>query len=99
MKAKYYPKTDFLNAKMGGIPSYICRSILAAKDAIKASCRRRIGDGASRYVWEVSRLPDSDDGFVSTIMTMHLTEAKVQNLIDIEGRNWDAEVLRHIFNE
>lgn len=53
MKAKYYPHVDFLNAEIGGSPSYIWRSILAAKDVLKASCRRRIGDGASTYVWKV----------------------------------------------
>lgn len=99
MKAKYYPKTDFLNAEMGGSPSYIWRSILAAKDAIKASCRRTIGDGASTYIWKVPWLLNNDDGFVSTSMPMHLREAKVQNLIDMEGRNWDAKVFRYIFNE
>lgn len=99
MKAKYYPKTDFLNAEIGESPSYIWRSILDAKDAIKAGCRRRIGDGASTYVWEVPWLPDGDNGFVSTTMPVHLKEARVQNLIDMEGRDWDAEVLHDIFNE
>lgn len=53
MKAKYYPKTDFLNAEMGGSPSYIWRSMLAAKDVLKANCRRKIGDGASTFIWKV----------------------------------------------
>lgn len=73
--------------------------ILTTKDVLKANCRRRIGDGASTYVWKVPWLPDKDDGCVSTIMPVQLREAKVQNLMDMEGRNLDVEVLRDIFND
>lgn len=69
MKAKYYPKSDFLNVELGGSPSYVWRSILAAKDALKANCRRRIGDGASINVWSVPWLPDGDNSFISNAMT------------------------------
>lgn len=40
-----YPKTDFLGASLGDNPSYVWRSILEAKAAIKQGCTRRIGDG------------------------------------------------------
>lgn len=32
-------------------------------------------------------------------MPVQLHEAKVRNLMDMEGRNWDVEVLRDIFND
>lgn len=35
VKARYYPNSDFLNAKIGSKPSYIWRSIFAAQDAVK----------------------------------------------------------------
>lgn len=50
LKARYFPRTDFLNAELGVNPSYLWRSILSAKDAVKSGCRRKIGDGlAPRY--------------------------------------------------
>lgn len=43
MKSKYFPSTDFLNAKLGTNPSYMWRSILAAQTVVKQGCRRSIG--------------------------------------------------------
>lgn len=34
VKARYYPNSDFLNAKLGFNPSYIWRSIIAAQEAV-----------------------------------------------------------------
>lgn len=44
MKARFFPNSDFLNAKIGSNPSYIERSILATKDMVKQGCRKRIGN-------------------------------------------------------
>ncbi|XP_074336657.1 uncharacterized protein LOC141673820 [Apium graveolens] len=81
--AKYYHKVDFLNAEIGGSPSYIWRSILAAKDVLK----------------KVPWLPDKEDGCVSTDMPVQLRDTKVQCLMDMKGRNCDEEVLCDIFND
>lgn len=51
MKAKYYPKTDFLNASLGANPSYVWRSILESQAVVRQGCRRRIGDGKDTRVW------------------------------------------------
>lgn len=53
MKARYFPKTDFLNVEVAENPSYMWRSIMAAQETIKAGSRRRIGNGESTYVWKV----------------------------------------------
>lgn len=50
MKARYFPKGDFLTAEIGINPSYMWRSILFAQEDVKSGCRRRIGDGASTKV-------------------------------------------------
>ncbi|XP_074342817.1 putative mitochondrial protein AtMg00310 [Apium graveolens] len=44
--ARYFPGTNFLNVELGINPSYVCRSILAAKDAVKVDYRRRIENGS-----------------------------------------------------
>lgn len=40
-KAKYYPETDFIHARLGNLPSYTWQSIWAAKGLLhKGLCRR-----------------------------------------------------------
>lgn len=99
MKARYYPRSDFLNAELGANPSYMWRSILAAQDILKQGCRRRIGDGQSTRIWEVPWLPCRENGNLSTIMPPELENATVNGLMR-EGENtWDEEILRDLFND
>lgn len=98
LKARYFPHTAFLNADLGVNPSYVWRSILEASEALKANCRRKIGNGASTRVWFDQLLPDFENGFLSTPMPGHLQNIMVSGLMDMEGRNWDRDVLNDIFN-
>lgn len=50
MKARYYPDTDFLNARIGANPSFMWRSIMAAQATVRQGCRRHIGDGLSTKI-------------------------------------------------
>ncbi|VFQ76993.1 unnamed protein product [Cuscuta campestris] len=49
-KARYFPTTSFLEAKLGGTPSYCWRSILVAQPLIRVGARRRIGNGSDTLV-------------------------------------------------
>lgn len=51
MKAKYYARSDFLNATLGENPSYTWRSILASLGVIIQGCRRKIGNGKDTKIW------------------------------------------------
>lgn len=99
MKSKYYPGTDFLNAKLVTNPSYMWRSILAAQTVLKQGCRRSIGTGEDTFIWKVPWLPCIDNGYVTTSMPQVLERAKLVNLLQINGRQWDNDVLLDIFNE
>lgn len=50
MRAKYFPDSDFLNAKLGTNPSFVCRSIMEAQGVVSQGCRKRIGDGNSTKI-------------------------------------------------
>ena len=63
MKARYFPNTDFLHAKLGDNPSYMWRSILAAQEVVKQGCRRRIGTGTDTTVWHIPWLPCIENGY------------------------------------
>lgn len=98
-KARYFPKTDFLNATAGANPSYVWRSILSAQDAIRAGCRRRIGDGADTKVWGSPWLPCINNGYLTTTVVLDLEDITVNSLIDeITGR-WDQDILNELFND
>ncbi|XP_042987152.1 uncharacterized mitochondrial protein AtMg00310-like [Carya illinoinensis] len=44
-KAKYFPNSDFLSSALGSKPSYVWRSIYAAKAVVQAGSLWRIGQG------------------------------------------------------
>lgn len=63
-KAKYYPNHHFLEAKIGGNPSFIWSSILEAQGVIMSNYRWRVGDGVSINIWRDPWLPDSHFPYV-----------------------------------
>lgn len=63
MKAKYFPTTNFLIAKLGNNPSYMRRSILESQTIVKQGSRRRIGNGEDTEVWSVPWLPCVHNGY------------------------------------
>ncbi|XP_074369747.1 putative mitochondrial protein AtMg00310 [Apium graveolens] len=99
MKARYFPHTDFLNAKLGANPSYTWRSILEAQDVIKQGCRKRIGDGQSTNIWEVPWLPCRANGYLTSTAYPELKEALVENLMEVGKSKWDKAVLLDILND
>ena len=45
LKAKYFLRCDFVEAKIGSNPSYTWRSIMAAQHVVKEGLRWRVGNG------------------------------------------------------
>lgn len=46
-KARYFPRTSYFEANMGGNPFFIWRSIFEVQSILKSSYRWRVGDGKS----------------------------------------------------
>ena len=65
-KAKYFPSTSFLEAKMGSNPSYTWRSILYFQDLIKKGARIRVGTGNSVRIWGSPWLINDDCPVISS---------------------------------
>lgn len=99
MQARYFPKSDFLNAELGANPSYVWRSILESQDIIKQGCRKKIGNGESTRVWKVQWLPCLDNGYLTTKMHKELEHVTVQSLLDDSQRQWDEEIPSDLCNE
>lgn len=99
MQARYFPDSDFFNAKMGSNPSYVWRSLLESQEVVRRGCRRRIGDGTSTKIWKIPWLPSTENGFLTTDMPKELRDATVAGLFDENTGGWDEEILNDIYNE
>ena len=97
-KARYYPQSNFLSAKIGGSPSYIWRSILEAQQMLKQGMACRLGTGDLISITEDPWLPDVENPFIQTIHPA-IQNAKVSSLM-VSGENkWDEDLLEDIFDE
>lgn len=92
LKARYFPRTGFLEAKIGNNPSYVWRSMLEAQDVVRKGVRWCVGDGSGIKVLGEPWLPDLDDLLVHSDNPA-LQNAKVYNLMKINEREWDDEVM------
>jgi len=95
-KARYFPKSSFIEASLGNCPSFSLRSIMAAHDLVCGGVRRRIGDGKSTLIWGHPWLPDDVDPLIHTPMPHHLAGSLVSGLIDEESMTWDHSILSDI---
>ena len=54
-KSRYFPRCSFMDAQIGSNPSYVWRSLLAARDVIKEGSKWKVGDGryneVSNHKW------------------------------------------------
>lgn len=58
-KAKYFPKVDFIEAKLGCAPSFVWRSLMSTQQVVKSGCRWQISNSESAFVWGDKWLPSS----------------------------------------
>ncbi|XP_071725091.1 uncharacterized mitochondrial protein AtMg00310-like [Rutidosis leptorrhynchoides] len=81
LKAKYYPRSGFLDADVGYNPSFICKSILQSEDVTRCGTRWRIGNGTSVLVRNDLWLPKDGEFYVQTPMLEYLEDLQVKDLI------------------
>ncbi|XP_031111944.1 uncharacterized protein LOC116015918 [Ipomoea triloba] len=81
-KARYFPKTSFIDATLGTCPSYYWRSVMAAHELVCSGVRRRVGDGKATLIWGHPWLPDEPDPMIQTSMPQELDGSLVSGLLD-----------------
>lgn len=92
-KARYFPRTSFLEATLGNNPSYCWRIILSSQALLRQGCARRIGNGM--HPW----LAESVNPMLTSEAFPTLNEASVSSLMVNEGvAEWDIDILRDLFN-
>uniref|UniRef100_A0A803PXY9 Reverse transcriptase n=1 Tax=Cannabis sativa TaxID=3483 RepID=A0A803PXY9_CANSA len=97
-KARYYPRGSFLNASLGNSPSYIWRSLFETQSLIKECARIRIGNGQRTSILGTPWLPNDSNPLV---ISTHpgLSNYSVQNLMKVNRREWDEELIRDMFED
>lgn len=93
LKAKYYPRGDFLSASVGSNPSYTWRNILHTRSLIKEGDHWLIGGGDKISMWcdswvqsKTVRTPLSTVQPVSPFV--HVAE-----FLSRDGKCWDANLV------
>ncbi|XP_019184287.1 PREDICTED: uncharacterized protein LOC109179181 [Ipomoea nil] len=85
-----------MGAQLRGNPSFIWRSILVRQRVLQLGFARHIGDGLDTKIWGWNWLAESTNEPLSTLCAEHLWEARVNGLLDDQGR-WDEGVVCDIF--
>ncbi|XP_040990995.1 uncharacterized protein LOC121238231 [Juglans microcarpa x Juglans regia] len=98
IKAKYYPSSTFLEAKLGSKPSYVWRSFLAARPLIEAGSYWRIGNGNQVQIWKDRWTLHTNPSRAQSSVRVLENNATVSNLIDPVTKQWDRALVQHIFN-
>ncbi|KAA3480252.1 reverse transcriptase [Gossypium australe] len=96
LKAKYYPNSNFFEARLGSIPSLTWRSVWSAKGLLAKGLCWRVGTGSKISIWndlwisgkETDRIPNQAN---------NVNIELVSDLIDATSRKWKSEVIRDTF--
>uniref|UniRef100_A0A803NJP8 Reverse transcriptase n=1 Tax=Cannabis sativa TaxID=3483 RepID=A0A803NJP8_CANSA len=95
-KAKYFPHSDFLSAKLGNSPSFVWRSIWGAQHVACLGTVRTIGDGTSTNILCTPWLPNQKNKCI-TSSHPSLQHNSVNSLFQINDCAWDIDVVTNLF--
>ncbi|KAA3469396.1 reverse transcriptase [Gossypium australe] len=92
LKARYYPKTNFLSAKVGSYPSFTWRSICVARELIADGLLWRIGNGRSVNIWNDPWVPGPGRSWLS-VQNISTHWSTVNQLIDEHSFTWKEDII------
>ncbi|XP_017624602.1 uncharacterized protein LOC108468221 [Gossypium arboreum] len=98
LKAKYFKESDFLNSRLGNLPSFTWQSIWAAKGLLLKGLGWRIGNGKHVSIWEDAWILGNED-FKIQHTNVNMSILKVADLIEANGRKWNSELICNTFSE
>jgi hypothetical protein len=97
LKAKYYPKSDFLHAKHTQNMSYTWTSILKAGWILKKGGLWKIGDGKTINIWQDNWLPDQEGYKSWSVPNDRCTQKYVNDLILPISKTWNNRLIHQLF--
>ncbi|XP_058726534.1 uncharacterized protein LOC131597891 [Vicia villosa] len=97
-KARYFPRSIFLDSKLGYNPSFVWRSIWKAREVLKIGCRWRIGDGRNIRVMNEPWLRGSREGCLMGLQNQGVYSLTVHDLLLTNVKQWNMRVLCDLFD-
>ncbi|KAA3467739.1 reverse transcriptase [Gossypium australe] len=98
LKARYFPFTDILTAKVGSYPSFTWRSICSARELIEDGLLWRIGRGDRVNIWNAPWLPGRENIRLSG-QDIRIRWTTVDQLMQPDSATWNDELLCNLFDE
>ncbi|XP_021755266.1 uncharacterized protein LOC110720538 [Chenopodium quinoa] len=96
LKQKYFPKVDFMTAKVTSSASYTWRSIISARDLVCKGARKLVGSGMSIDIWSDPWVPTLPSFKVLPSQIRHEEKPAVVGQL-ISNGEWDMEMLNTQF--
>ncbi|CAJ2637113.1 unnamed protein product [Trifolium pratense] len=98
-KAKYFPKSDFLDSSIGHNPSYVWRSIWSAKFIVRGGYKWSIGTGNHIPVWNHKWSLDGDI-FTRPVHMNHVMDTmRVSDLLMSDSKMWNLPLICSLFDD
>ncbi|GLT94950.1 hypothetical protein SLE2022_126590 [Rubroshorea leprosula] len=98
LKAKYFPRTDFLHAVLKPGCSLTWRSICSSKELLSKGCRRLLGDGHSTEIWGDPWLPGNSKYCLQSPRPPNCELRYVSDLIDDSSHAWNRDLIQNTFS-
>jgi hypothetical protein len=99
MRAKYFPGSSILEAKLGSRPSFAWRSIFSSCDLLGEGLVWRVGNGEKIRIWKDKWLPSpSTFRVLSPLISLGPNET-VSKLIDVQSKWWNIPLLESLFTK
>ena len=92
-KARYFPRSSFLEASDVPNSSYVWKSLMAAQSILKQGCCWRVGDGSNIRVMHDKWIPNQVTNRVLHPPVEEEWEWRVSDLIDWRTHSWDQELV------
>ncbi|XP_058734150.1 uncharacterized protein LOC131605869 [Vicia villosa] len=96
-KARYFPRSTFLDSKIGNNPSYVWRSLWKAKDVLKLGSRWSIRDGSNIKVMHDPWLREKDGWWINGPQKQGVYDLFVKDLMRPDIKQWDVGKVLQVF--
>ncbi|XP_057443227.1 uncharacterized protein LOC130735144 [Lotus japonicus] len=97
LKARYFPRSNYIDASVGTLASYTWRSIQQAAWVVRKGSFWRIGDGMTVRIWEDNWLPTQQGFKVWSPKPNGCITSHVYELINHATGTWESELIQQIF--
>ena len=96
LKGRYFRNSNPIDVEKASQPSYVWRSIMAAKPLLKSGLRKSIGSGYNTRVWDEPWIPSTPPRPPTGVAPIQKPNLLVYELIDRETKSWNVEALKAV---